>query len=320
MKGPWRWRLEYAFVWLLLATLERMPRRAALQVGAAIGRLAYRALSGRRRIALTNLQRAMPELSAPQREQIAAASFGRLGMLLAEFAQLPRLTPAKVLQVARPQGHQHYLEAKARGTGVIFLTAHYGAWELLPFAQALLGHPLKFVVRRLDNPLLERLVRAYRTSCGNGVILRREAARGILRALGAGEAVGILFDQNTSDGVVVPFFGLPTRTTPVVATLALRTGAAVIPVFLSANPDGLTHTMVFEPAVPLQRSGNLKRDIEANTIEFNRILERHVRRQPDHWLWLHQRWKDSPVTPAAEAEVAAEPPAPVPEADAPQSG
>jgi KDO2-lipid IV(A) lauroyltransferase len=294
----WRWRLEYLLCRLVVALLGRLPRHLALRAGAAIGRLAHRLLPSRRRVALANLALALPELPGAQREQIAADSFRRLGMLLAEFAQFPRLTPAKVLQVARPVGHQHYLKAKSQGKGVIFLTAHFGAWELLSFAQALLGHPLKFVVRQLDNPLLDRVLTAYRTRCGNGVIERREAARGILRALAAGEAVGILFDQNTSDGVVVPFFGLPTRTTPVVATLALRTGAPVIPVFLAASGDGYTHSMIFEPEVELQRSGNLKRDIEVNTTRFNQILEGHIRQHPDHWLWLHKRWKDSPITAA----------------------
>ena len=114
------------------------------------------------------------------------------------------------------------------------MTAHFGAWELSSFAHSLFGYPMKFVVRPIDNAKVDALITHYRTLGGNVPIQRRSAGRDILKALRDNEAVGILFDQNTTsdEGIFVEFFGIPAATTPAIATFALRTGAAVLPGFL----------------------------------------------------------------------------------------
>src|SRR5439155_7290465 len=148
-----------------------------------------------RQAGLRNLQLAMPALDQAERERILRGCFQNLGRLLVEFTHFPELTKGNIADHVVHDGLENYLEGLRRGRGVIFMTAHFGAWELSSFAHALYGYPLKFLVRPIDNPRVEKLISDYRTSSGNIPIQRRNAARDVLKALRQNEAVGILFDQ-----------------------------------------------------------------------------------------------------------------------------
>jgi KDO2-lipid IV(A) lauroyltransferase len=179
---------------------------------------------------------------------------------------------------------------------VLFLTAHLGAWELSAFAHSLHGHPLKIVMRPLDNVYLDRLSRHYRTMHGNSTVDKDDFVRGLLSAMKAGETVGILMDTNMTppQGVFVDFFGIPACTASGLARIALRTDAAVVPGFTVWDPALRKYRLRFEPAVNLIRTGNDDADAVANTASFTKIIEDYVRHYPDQWLWVHRRWKTRP--------------------------
>ncbi|RPJ34156.1 MAG: hypothetical protein EHM27_17500, partial [Deltaproteobacteria bacterium] len=149
--------------------------------------------------------------------------------------------------------------------------------------------------RPIDNPFVGRLVERLRTCTGNQGISKEKAMARILRVLKKGEAVGILLDQNVSwqEGVFVKFFGEWACTNEGLALLALKTGAAVVPGFNIRQPDG-RYRVVFEPEISLIRTENKEHDLQVNTELFTGVIERYVREYPDHWLWLHQRWKTRP--------------------------
>jgi KDO2-lipid IV(A) lauroyltransferase len=155
---------------------------------------------------------------------------------------------------------------------------------------------VKFVVRPIDNPRVDELITRYRTMGGNVPIRRRRAAQEILQSLRRNEAVGILFDQNTTrnEGVFAEFFGIPAATTTAIASLALRTGAAVVPGFLIWEPQLKKHRLRFDPPLELIQTGDRAHDIVENTKLFNRVLEGYVRQFPEQWLWIHRRWKTRP--------------------------
>ena len=249
-----------------------------------------------RTIAEHNLKLALPELSPSERERIVRGVFANLGRLLAEFCQLPKLTRENVSERVIYDGYENFGRALERGQGVLFLTAHYGAWELCPYAHALYGHPLRFIVRPIDNPLVDRLVNRYRTASGNEVIEKKNSLKEILVTLKRGAAVGILIDQNTfrEAGVFAPFFGIPACTTTGLATIALRTGAAIVPGVLIWDEHLRKHRLRFEPPVALAQTGNKQEDILTNTTRCNQVLEELVRKHPDQWLWVHRRWKTRP--------------------------
>jgi KDO2-lipid IV(A) lauroyltransferase len=245
---------------------------------------------------MRNLALALPQTSHHERVRILRGVFTSLGRQLAELCLFPTYTRENVSQVVVYDGFENFERALARGKGVLFLTAHLGAWELSAFAHSLHGHPLKIVMRPLDNIYLDRLLREYRTMHGNETVDKDDFVRGLLSAMKNGETVGILMDTNMTppQGVFVDFFGIPACTASGLARIALRTDASVVPGFTVWDPVLRKYRLRFDPAVTLIRTGNDDADAVGNTGLFTKIIEDYVRRSPDQWLWVHRRWKTRP--------------------------
>ena len=291
-----RERLEYAPVWLLVRVLGLLPRPVARALGIALARLVY-ALHGRlRRVGMRNLEIAFPEKSVRERRRILVGVFSSLGRLLAEVCRFPSYTRENISQIAVYDGFENYDRAHQRGKGVLFLTAHLGGWEIGSFMHSLHGHPLRIVVRPLDNPYVDRLIEKFRTLHGNTTFGKQDFARGLLSAMKARETVGLLMDTNMTppQGVFVDFFGLPACTASGIARVALHTDAAVVPAFTIWDPTLRKYRVRFDPALELVRTGNDAEDVVTNTARFTKVIENYARRYPDQWLWVHRRWKTRP--------------------------
>jgi KDO2-lipid IV(A) lauroyltransferase len=217
--------------------------------------------------------------------------------MAAEFARFPKYVSGHIEKIVVVDGEENFDEARQRGNGVLFLTGHMSAWELAPFAHAMYGHPLHFLVRPIKNRKVDELINGYRCLSGNRPIEKNKSARMILKVLGDGGTVGILSDHNTSreEGVFVDFFGIPASMTSGLARIALRTDAAVVPGFLSWDDGEKVYRLQFQPAVELVRSGNEEADVRQNTARFAQVIENYVREHPDQWLWVHKRWKTRPA-------------------------
>jgi len=291
-----RQRLEYALAWPFIKILGVLPRSLARAFGIGIGWVVYLLHVRLRQVGMRNLALAFPEKSAAERGRILRGEFTSLGRQLAEVCQIPKYTPENVYQVVVYEGFENYERARARGQGVLFLTAHFGGWELSAFTHSMHGYWMHVVVRPLDNPYLDRLIRNYRTMHGNKIVDKADFVRGLLAAMKAGEVVGILMDTNMTppQGVFVDFFGIPACTASGLARIALRTDAAVVPGFTIWDPALRKYRLRFDPAVELIRTGHLEADIVANTRQFTKIIEDYVRQYPEQWLWVHRRWKTRP--------------------------
>lgn len=296
-RGKFQTDLEYAAVAGLLAALGALPLRASMWVGRLFGRLAYLLAGGLRRTGLRNLELAFPEMPEAERRRALRNSMDGLGRQLGLFSHLPRLTPEQIGELVEYDGIEILHEAKRRGRGIIFLTAHLGSWEILSFAHSALHEPISFMVRRLDNRRVEELVDRTRTRFGNRSIDKKMAARTALKLLRDGGILGILADLNTqpNEGVFVPFFGLPACTTSGIAVLALRTDASVIPVVAPWDERKRRYVFRGSPVVELVRTGDHERDVETNTARFAAAIEQQIRKYPDQWLWIHKRWKTRPA-------------------------
>ena len=292
----WEW-LEYAAAWVALKSLGLLPRRVARAVGAWLAALAYFFRPPLRRAAISNLLVAFPEWGDAQRLRTIRQLVKHLGWMAGEFSQFPRYTRDNIEQIVVLDGFENFAAAQRRGKGVLFLTGHMAAWERAPFAHALYGHPLHFLVRPIDNPRVDALVNRYRCLSGNRPIEKNNSARAVLKILGEASTVGILADQNTSleEGVFVDFFGVPASTTTGVARLALHTGAAVVPGYIFWDTAVGKYRLRFEPAIELACTGDTAQDIRENTARFTRVIEDYARRYPDQWLWVHRRWKTRPL-------------------------
>jgi Kdo2-lipid IVA lauroyltransferase/acyltransferase len=294
--------LEFAFAWTLLTAFRLLPRRAALAAGAGMGAIAWLILPRLRRTGLRNLELAFPALPPEERRRILRNLYRNLGHQLAEFCQMPKFTAENTPGRIRYEGLENYLSARDKSAGVLIVTAHLGAWELSSFWHSLMGHPMTMVIRRLDNPRVDRLVNGIRCLHGNRVVHKDDFARGLLAAMHRGDTVGILMDTNMTppQGVFVPFFGVPACTASGLARVALRTGAAVLPGFMVWEPSEGKYVLRFGAEIALLRTGDDERDVIENTARFTAAIEDAIRRHPDQWLWVHRRWK---TRPAGEAPV-----------------
>jgi KDO2-lipid IV(A) lauroyltransferase len=293
--------LEYAALWVVLKFAGILPRRGARAFGVCLSSTLFAVRPRVRRIAMLNLQLAFPNLSEAERKHVVKGMVHQLGWMAGEFSQFPKYARgararAKLEQVVLLDGLENFLAGERGGKGVLFLTGHLGAWELAPFAQALYGHPLHFLVRPVNNARVDALVNSYRTLSGNKPIEKNQSARAVLRILSEGGTVGILADQNTNveEGAFVNFFGIPACTTTGIARIALHTGAAVVPGYIYWDAKIAKYRLQLEPPVELVRTGDMERDVRENTARFTKIVEDFIRRYPEQWIWVHKRWKTRP--------------------------
>jgi Kdo2-lipid IVA lauroyltransferase/acyltransferase len=287
-----RHRLEYAIVRALIAILRVVPQVAVDAGGALLGRAFYTLDGAHRRIALRNLATAFPARSEAERRAIARAAFTHFGRLLLELLRFATLTPAQMVARVEVDGAERSRAAYAQGRGVLFVTGHFGYWELQAMVHAVQVEPVAILARALDNPYLNRLLEDIRQRTGNTVIYRRGTIRRVMRTLQAGHGVAVLIDQHimSRDAIYVEFFQRPAATTAAVAALALRTGAPVVPVFALPRGGG-RYRMIYEPPVdpPAPDSPDPIREFTQRCTD---VLEMYVRRHPEFWLWMHRRWRD----------------------------
>lgn len=287
--------LEYIAAWVGLKCLGALPRPAARFFGAGFAAVAYWVRPPLQRAAMFNLELAFPDWSDAKRKRVIRGMIRQVGWMAGEFSQFPKYTRENIGQFVVVDGFENFDAARRRGKGVLFLTGHMSAWELAPFAQALYGYPLHFLVRPIANRRVDNLINSYRCWSGNQPIEKNRAARSILKVLTEGGTVGVLSDHNTShENVFVNFFGVPAATTSGLARIALRTDAAVVPGFLVWDAAIGKYRLRFQPAIKLSRTGDEEMDVIENTGRFSSAIEDYIRSYPDQWLWVHKRWKTRP--------------------------
>lgn len=297
-----RHKVEYAGVRFLISVVRFMPPSVVDACGAALG-LAFHTLDrSHQRVAERNVAAAFPTRTPAEHKAIVRATFKHFGRLLFELLKFSTLTNEQMLARVEFEGEERVRSAYAHGRGVLFVTGHFGYWELQALVHGLRLQPMWVMARALDNPYLHRLLEDMRTRTGNGVIYRQGTLRRALRVLQEGKGVGILIDQHISsrDAIHVDFFNRPAATTPIVAALAMRTGARIVPLFALPLGKG-RYKMIYEHAIEPPPDGT-DDPIHELTQRCTDVLEMYVRRRPELWLWMHRRWRDAPgtATPAPE--------------------
>lgn len=282
---------EYALARTVVATLRFAPTGVAFPLARFFTKTLQVSLPKLTRVAHRNLGFAYPNATEAERERIVAGVFRNLARLLLTFAKFPDLNAGNIHEWIRYEGLENYDAAKAKGRGVLVATAHLGNWELSAFAHALMKEPMCVMVRPLDNPLVDRLVEDRRQGSGNRLILKKDSALPVVRALRNNEAVGILIDQNTApeEGVFIDFFGKKACAGAAFAKLAARTGAAVVLGFSFWEAAERRYVLRFFPEMEITG------DVETDTQAIHAEMERLVRKYPDQWMWIHRRWKTRPA-------------------------
>lgn len=278
------WAFKRLQSWAIRQSPEKAYRR-----GSALGRLMFRLSRKHRRIALSNLALAFPEMSESDRLALAVRVFEHFGQTAVDFMRASIRTNEEVLNNTRFEGLENVDRALEKGKGVMLITGHLGNWERGAHFMTAKGYKLSVIARDANQSDLNDLVLSLRQAAGLEVIARGNAARPVLTKMRQNELVAILPDQNSWEAFV-PFFGKPAGTALGPAVLHRRTGATLIPLACFVDGPGKLHMVFGEPIVPLEGCEDEDCAIMA---AINKALEDLIRVHPEQYLWFHDRWKSA---------------------------
>lgn len=290
-------KLEYFAVRALIGAIGIFPLETSMSVGKSAGKFIGSLIPKLKKTGRRNLEIALPETSAEEKEKILDGTFASLGRQLGLVAHFNEFTPERVREMVEVVGKENFDSAYAQGKGVLFFTGHFGSWEVFNLLPPAFGHTMNILVRRIDNPLVENFVDNLRTRLGCKTLDKSQSARQMFRVLRKGELLGILADLNVQqkEGVFVDFFDVAASTTTGIAKLALATGAAVLPAFAVWEESRAKYVVYLEPPVAYEKTGDEAADVKNLTQDVTRVVEKYVRAYPEQWLWIHKRWNTRPA-------------------------
>lgn len=287
--------LFYLLVVGFMRLLRLLPRRLAIALMRALGRLGFALARGPRQRTITHLAMVYGQEKNPTEiKNLARRVFIHFATAAADLVRMPVILKQDINQLATASGLEHLDRAFAEGRGLLMITCHFGNWEILGAWLARNGYRMSVVGTTLFDPRLDRILVETRNQAGYTNIARGKGTREIIRTLKKGEAVGMLIDQDTkADGVFVNFFGRPTYTPTGPAVLARRLDLPIIPIFAYLKDD-FTYQIECLPPLELTKSDNEADDIRVNTQKCSDTYEAMIRRFPEQWVWMHKRWKTRP--------------------------
>ena len=274
-----------------LSLFRALPVDTASALGGFLARSVGPRLGASKR-AIINLRRAMPELGEAEIRRIVHGMWDNLGRVVAEYPHLDQFRVYAKGGRVEHTGTELVDPILAAGRPILFISAHFGNWEVATLAATQRGLQVAQVYRAANNPYVDALVTEFRSIVGSELIPKGlVAARRSMEALKQGRHLALLVDQKMNDGIPVPFFGRDAMTAPAVAQLAMRYNAAIIPARVERLGGAHFRLTVF-PEVPQPRSGNRQADTHAIMASVNAVIESWVRARPEQWFWLHRRWPD----------------------------
>ncbi len=287
---------EYLLVRVLGGFLNLLPFSLALLLAHSLGSFLFLILGRSSRTALKNLRQVYgSSKSEAEIQALAREAFAYLAEFGVEWLRMPKIAknPERYLSI---NNVSRIHTALKENKGAVLLVSHAGNWEIMALIGGLLiakpsGRPIYALARPIKNPYLYDFTLRLRGLTGLESIDKMGAVRGTFKCLKEKGIVCVLVDQRVSEGgVETNFFGHPALTTSLPALCALRFDAPTFHVFLKRTSD-LRYVMDVEGPVPIENSGDAERDIRINTQRFNDRIEAEIRKNPTHWLWMHNRWR-----------------------------
>jgi KDO2-lipid IV(A) lauroyltransferase len=286
-------KVEYFLFSLLNRFLLILPLRIVQRFGSMLGIIAYHMLAKRRSIALDNLRHAFPEKTEAERRSIAKGSFRNFGISMTELLWFPNLNDEILHKIVSSENIHLVNEATEKGKGLIVLSGHFGNWELIASGIARLsGLPFTIIVQRQSNKLVDEKINQNRCLYGNRVVPMGISVREILNTLQKGGVIAIAPDQSApKEGTYVNFFGRMAATHQGPAVFALRCRSPILMGFLVRQKDN-SYNCLIEEIYYSDITGKDEAAVEQLTQRHTYCLEKYIRQYPDHWLWMHRRWKN----------------------------
>ncbi len=280
----------------MIFILRIIPHRLRLSFFGAIGSLSYYLATKSRKLTLKHLTMAYGKEKSPQEiRRMAKGVFAFIGKNGGDILYAANFNDIATFNKFRISNGAHYADkAFNKGKGIIFLTAHLGAFEFTATEMSYRGYNPHIIGAPMKDERLNNLLWQQRIKFGATIVERGKDTFRIIKALKRGGTTGILIDQDTRvKSVFVNFFGIPCATPVGAAVLALKTGAAVVPIFSHLNKAG-RQEINFYPEVELIRTGDEELDVLENTQRLSDVIEGEIRKYPEQWLWFHERWKTKP--------------------------
>jgi len=290
--------LEYIFCNLLLVLVQPLPHQMVVRTGNVLGSLVFLFSGKRKRSAKTNLDIIFADSkSSDEKNKIIKKSFQNLTVSALQCLWATRDTEKRVrgLIEGEPAGLDILRQCLKKNKGIFFLTAHYGNWEIMGLFHGYMGIcPLSSIVRKLDNPYLDKVTKNFRTLSGNKIFDRNESPLKIVRELKNNSSVAVMMDQNTArGGIFVDFFGKKAATPRSLALLSYRLGTPILPLFCHPTNKG-TYRIEYGPQIQFERSDSKENDILKWTQQYELFIENVIRENPAPWMCGHRRWKTRP--------------------------
>ena len=288
----------YLLTRLAAGLLLILPRSWALGLADKVGHLGYRFVSRQRTKILENLKLAYGDTKSPKEmEAIGRAAMGHMLQTAVDFLRFSRLSRDQVTSfVEVGEAYSFCKDILQEGRGLIIMTAHLGNWELLAGIFCLRGFPGAVVGRRIYYEPYNRWIVGLRSAVNVRTIYQDQAVRQIHATLKAGEIVGILPDQDRDSvrSIFVDFFGRPAYTSVAPVKFAMASGAPILPAFMVRMPEGRYKLLLGNLIRPKIEAGDRAASIRKYTEAWMKDFEEVIRRYPEQWGWMHDRWKTKP--------------------------
>ena len=286
--------IEYKLLLGIGFLVRGLPRSTMLWLGRIVGDFIYFCVPVRKAITLDHLAHSFPDKSASERKKIARGTYRNFGMNIFEHLCIPALSKDDIRDIVTLADENVLAEALERKRGVIIAGGHFGNWEYTSSAVAAYGYRLGVVVAELSNQYMDKKINEHREATDAVMIPKGASTRSVIKLLRENGAVGMLMDQDENEeGIFVDFFGRPCSTAKGPAVIALKTGASIVFFAAIRQSDG-TIKVVFEPVEIDYEAGATDENILDITQRCTARLEHYTRLYPDHWFWMHRRWKTRP--------------------------
>jgi KDO2-lipid IV(A) lauroyltransferase len=288
-----RHAIEFAALYTLYRATRLLPWDWLGPVGRALGRIAHDLVPIRREVVRANLRGAFPSHSDAEIRELARRFYATLGITLLEFFSFHSLGHERIRALTEIENEEILRQLRDSGRGALLVSGHYGNWELMGAALAARGYPVRFLAKPQSNRRVDRVQNALRAKVGVGVI-REGSAREMVRALRRGELIGVLGDQDAGPGgIFIDFLGRPASVFRGTAYLAWRLRSPIFTGTLRRGEDGIHRLHVEGPIVP-DHNWDEETALRLLTEAHTHPLERAIRAAPEHYYWLHRRWKTPP--------------------------
>ncbi|MEN3014197.1 MAG: lysophospholipid acyltransferase family protein [Endomicrobiia bacterium] len=241
----------------------------------------------RQKIMIRNLHMSFPEISPEDIIKISNSVWYNIGLtFILSFKYIAE--PNKILRKTKFKDPE---KLKQISPNTIIFTAHIGNWEILAQRLVLEGYKVAAIVRELRNKIINLQVTKVREKLG-GKVFYPHQLNFIIKWLKNGGIIYLLPDQHIAEGsVVVDFLGRKAFTTPIITLLNKRLKSKILPMFCIKEDNGIYTIYIEDPYIPLY-TGDLRKDLEYNTLNINKIIEKYILKYPEQWMWLHKRWKE----------------------------